>query len=242
MNSINWSRIVVQIVYYFFSYFKVAKDNEKINFSVPTGNFGDIYAGYVAKKMGLPINKLIIATNSNDILKRVVNTGIYKPSKVEHTVSPSMDIQVASNFERLIFDVCSCNSDKIIKLMNDLNERGEFKLEKNELEEINKNFCSESLSEKETKSVIKDIYKKQEILIDPHTAVAIGVVNKISLEGNTVILATAHPSKFSETVMKVTGIKPDLPENLKGILVGKEKYEKLPKDLKKVQNYILERV
>jgi len=242
VNSINWSRIVVQIVYYFFSYFKIATGNEKINYSVPTGNFGDIYAGYIAKKMGLPINKLIIATNNNDILKRVVNTGIYKPSKVEHTVSPSMDIQVASNFERLIFDVCSCNSDKIIKLMNDLNERGEFKLEKNELEEINKNFCSESLSEKETKSVIKDIYKKQEILIDPHTAVAIGVVNKISLEGNTVILATAHPSKFSETVMKVTGIKPDLPENLKNILVGKEKYEKLPKDLKKIQNYILEKV
>ena len=130
---------------------------------------------------------------------------------------------------------------KIIKLMNDLNERGEFKLEKNELEKINENFCSESLSEEETKSVIKDIYRKQEILIDPHTAVAIGAANKISLEGNTVILATAHPSKFSETVMKATGIKSDLPENLKNILTGKEKYEKLPKDLEKIKNYILER-
>jgi len=118
VNSINWSRIVVQIVYYFFSYFKIAKEDEKINCSVPTGNFGDIYAGYIAKKMGLPINKLIIATNSNDILKRVVNTGIYKPLKVEHTVSPSMDIQVASNFERLIFDVYSCDSNKTLKLMN----------------------------------------------------------------------------------------------------------------------------
>ena len=98
VNSINWSRIVIQIVYYFFSYFKVAKENEKINFSVPTGNFGDIYAGYIAKKMGLPINKLIIATNSNDILKRTVNTGIYKPLKVEHTVSPSMDIQSCEQF------------------------------------------------------------------------------------------------------------------------------------------------
>ena len=126
--------------------------------------------------------------------------------------------------------------------MNDLNGRGEFKLEKNELEKINKNFCSESLSEEETKSVIKDVYKKQKILIDPHTAVAIGVVNKMSLEGNTVILATAHPSKFSETVMKATGIKPNLPEDLKNILNGKEKYEKLPKDLRKIQNYILERV
>jgi len=242
VNSINWSRIVVQIVYYFFSYFKVAKRSEKINFSVPTGNFGDIYAGYVAKKMGLPINKLIIATNSNDILKRTISTGIYKPLKVEHTVSPSMDIQVASNFERLVFDVCYCDSNKTLKLMNDLNEIGEFKLEKEELKKIKESFCSESLSEEETKSVIKEVYKNQKMLIDPHTAVAIGAVNKISLEGNTIILATAHPSKFSDVVMKETGIKPELPENLKNILDKKEKYEKLPQDLKKIQNYILERV
>ena len=152
-----------------------------------------------------------------------------------------MDIQVASNFERLIFDACSYNSDKTIKLMKDLSERGEFNLEKEELKKIKTNFCSESLSEEDTTSVIKDIYKNQKILIDPHTAVAIGAVNKMSLEGNTVILATAHPSKFSETVMKATGIKPDLPENLQNILIGKEKYEKMPKDLKKIQNYILER-
>ena len=242
VNSINWARIVVQIVYYFFSYFKIATKDEKINCSVPTGNFGDIYAGYIAKKMGLPINKLIVATNSNDILKRAVNTGIYKPLKVEHTISPSMDIQIASNFERLIFDVCSCNSNKTLQLMNDLNERGEFNLEKEELKKIKESFCSESLSDEETKSVIKEVYKNQKMLIDPHTAVAIGVVNKISLEGNTVILATAHPSKFSDVVMEETGIKPELPENLKNILDKKEKYEKLPKDLKKIQNYILKRV
>jgi len=242
VNSINWSRIVVQIVYYFFSYFKIATKDEKINCSVPTGNFGDIYAGYIAKKMGLPINKLIVATNSNDILKRAINTGIYKPLKVEHTISPSMDIQIASNFERLIFDVCSCNSNKTLQLMNDLNERGEFNLEKEELKKIKESFCSESLSDEETKSVIKEVYKNQKMLIDPHTAVAIGAVNKISLEGNTVILATAHPSKFSDVVMKETGIKPELPENLKNILIKKEKYEKLPKDLKKIQNYILERI
>ena len=242
VNSINWSRIVIQIVYYFYSYFKVAKENEKINFSVPTRNFGDIYAGYVAKKMGLPINKLIIATNSNDILKRAISTGTYKPLEVQHTVSPSMDIQVASNFERLVFDVCSTDSNKILKLMDNLNKRGEFKLEKEELEKIKENFCSESLSEKETKLVIKEVYKNQKILIDPHTAIAIGAVNKISLEGNTVILATAHPSKFSDVVMKETGIRPELPENLKNILDKKEKYEKLPKDIKKIQNYILKRI
>ena len=242
VNSINWLRIAVQIVYYFFSYFKITEKDEKINFSVPTGNFGNIYAGYIAKMMGLPINKLVIATNSNDILKRTVNTGIYKPLKVEHTVSPSMDIQIASNFERLIFDACSYNSNRMLKLMDDLNLRGEFKLEKEELRKIRESFCSESLSEGETKSVIKEVYKNQGMLIDPHTAVAIGVINKISLEGNTAILATAHPSKFSDVVMKETGIKPNLPENLKNILVKKEKYEKLPKDLKKIQNYILERI
>jgi len=242
VNSINWVRIAIQIVYYFYSYFKVAKESEKINFSVPTGNFGDIYAGYMAKKMGLPINKLIIATNSNDILKRTINTGIYKPLKVQHTVSPSMDIQVASNFERLVFDVCSSDSNKTLKLMNDLNEKGEFKLEKEELKKIKENFCSESLSEKETKSVIKEVYKNQKILIDPHTAIAIGAVNKVSLEGDTVILATAHPSKFSDVVMKETGIKPELPENLKTTLDKKEKYEKLPKDIKKIKNYILEKI
>jgi threonine synthase len=153
-----------------------------------------------------------------------------------------MDIQVASNFERLIFDVYSCDSNKTLKLMNDLNEKGEFKIEKDELRKIRDNFCSESLSEKETKSVINETYKNQGMLIDPHTAVAIGAVNKISLEGNTVILATAHPSKFSDVVMKETNIKPELPEDLKNILVEKEKYEKLPKDLKKIQNYILERI
>ena len=242
VNSINWSRIVIQIVYYFFSYFYIAQKNEKINFSVPTGNFGDIYAGYIAKKMGLPINKLIIATNRNDILKRVINTGLYKPLKVEHTLSPSMDIQIASNFERLIFDIYSCDSNKTLKFMSDLSKQGEYKLGDVELKRIRENFCSESLSEEETKSVIKKIYLSQGGLIDPHTAVGIGAAKKILLEGDIVALATAHPSKFSDVVIKETGIKPELPENLKNILVEKEKYKKLPNDLENVQKYILENI
>ena len=242
VNSINWSRIVVQIVYYFFSYFKIAKEGKKINFSVPTGNFGDIYAGYVAKKMGLPINKLIIATNNNDILKRVFDTGIYKPLKVKHTISPSMDIQVASNFERLIFDICSCDSNETLKLMNDLNERGELTLKKENLNKIHASFFSGSLSEEETRLVIGEIYKKEGTLIDPHTAVAVGIANKVSLEGDIVVLGTAHPAKFSDVVMKETSKKPELPENLKEILNQKEKFEELPNDLKKVKDYILDRV
>jgi threonine synthase len=242
VNSINWVRIAAQVVYYFFSYFKVAKDGEKINFSVPTGNFGDIYAGYIAKKMGLPINKLIIATNNNDILKRVVNTGVYKPLKVKQTISPSMDIQVASNFERLLFDVYSSDSKKILEKMNSLKEKGEFEIEKKYLEEINKVFCSESLSEEETRQVINKTYKDQGILIDPHTAVAIGVTKKMPIDGKVIVLATAHPAKFFDVVMKETNIKPELPDNLKYVLNDKENYMQLPKDLKKVKEYILENI
>ena len=242
VNSINWARIIFQIVYYFNCYFKICNLEEKINFSVPTGNFGDIYAGYFAKKMGLPINKLIIATNKNDILKRAIKTGHYKPLKVEHTISPSMDIQVASNFERLIFDVYSNDSKKTSELMNELTKKGEFEIEKNKLQKIKDSFFSESLSEEETISTISEIYKKHGILIDPHTAVGIGAAKKISLKENIVVLATAHPSKFSDVVEKATGVKPELPENLQNILVEKENYDKLPKDLEKVKNYILERI
>ena len=153
-----------------------------------------------------------------------------------------MDIQVASNFERLIFDVCSSNSNETLRLMNDLNEKGEFTLKKENLDKIRESFFSESLSEEETKLVINETYKKEGILVDPHTAVAIGVANKISLEDETVVLATAHPAKFSEVVMKETNIKPDLPENLKKILNQKERIETLPNDLNKVKDYILNRV
>ncbi len=239
VNSINWSRIVFQIVYYFFSYFRITKKDEKINYVVPTGNFGDIYAGYIAKKMGLPINKLVIATNENDILKRAVNTGLYKPQKVQHTISPSMDIQVASNFERLVFDVYSCDSDKILKLMKNFSEKNEIQIDKKELAQIRESFLSESLNDEETRLIIKRIYKNEKKLIDPHTAIGIGVAEKIKLQENTVILSTAHPAKFSEVVFNETGVKPELPENLKNILTKKEKYEKLSRDLTDIQKYIL---
>ena len=242
VNSINWLRIAIQIVYYFFSYFRVADENEKINFSVPTGNFGDIYAGYTAKKMGLPINKLVVATNQNDILKRVINTGNYKPKEVEHTVSPSMDIQVASNFERLVFDLCSEDSNRTSKLMDDLNKKGEFKLNNNEIKKIKETFLSESLSDEETKLAIKEIYKKENILIDPHTAIGIGVLKKIPLKEKTIVLATAHPSKFSDVVIKETSSKPELPENLKNILDSQEEYENIHNDLNDIKNYILKKI
>jgi len=192
--------------------------------------------------MGLNINKLLIATNKNDILKRVVNTGIYKPSKVQHTVSPSMDIQVASNFERLLFDISGNDPIKTSKFMEDLNNKGEFKLGNEELNNLKKNFCSESLSEEETKLMIEEMYKTQKILVDPHTAVGLDVAKKVSLNEKVIVLATAHPSKFSKVVFESTGVKPELPENMKDILSQQERYDKLSKDLKEVQNYILERI
>jgi len=138
VNSINWARIVCQIVYYFYSFFRLKKNN--ISFSVPTGNFGDIYAGYVAKKMGLPINKLIVATNKNDILQRVINTGEYKPDKVKATITPSMDIQVASNFERLLYYILDESDSKVGSLMNDLSSKNLFNLEKKEIDKIKKDL------------------------------------------------------------------------------------------------------
>ena len=192
--------------------------------------------------MGLPINKLIIASNSNDILTRVFNTGIYKPLKAKQTISPSMDIQVASNFERLIFDIHSKDSNETLKLMKDLKENGEFKIKKENLNKIHQNFCSESLSDEETKLVINNFYKKEKILIDPHTAVGIGAANKLSLKESIVVLGTAHPSKFFEAVFKETGVKPELPDSLKKILNEKEEYEKLPNNIQNVQNYILQKV
>ena len=240
VNSINWVRIVAQTVYYFFSYFKISKNNEKVSFSVPTGNFGDVYAGYVAKKMGLPINKLIVATNNNDILKRVINTGVYKPLKVVHTISPSMDIQVASNFERLIFDISSLDSKKTSKLMNDLKSHGEFKLEVEDINKIKQNFYSESLSDDETKLVIQEVFEKKKLLIDPHTAVAVGVANKISLKEKVIVLATAHPAKFYEIVESQTKVKAELPDGLKPILTKKEVFKKIPQDVEEIKSYILE--
>ena len=241
VNSINWARIMSQIINYFYAYFKVSLNGEKINFSVPTGNFGDIYAGYVAKKMGLPIDKLIIATNNNDILKRVIKSGIYKPLKVQHTVSPSMDIQVASNFERLLFDATLHNSDKVLRLMDNLTERGEFELDKDILSKIKESFCSESLTENETRKVIKETYENHKILIDPHTAVAIGAANKLRFKNKIVVLSTAHPAKFSDVVLNETKIKSELPKNLKNILVEKENFIKLPNELKKIKSYIFDR-
>ena len=240
VNSINWARIIFQIVYYFFVGLKFL--NKPINFSVPTGNFGDVYSGYVSKKMGLPIKKLIVATNENDILSRVINSGYYKPTKTKPSISPSMDIQVASNFERLLYDVVDQDDDKVKLLMDKLKNEGSYSLNKEELNKIKSDFCSSTVSDELTKQTLKNVYEQYQLLIDPHTATAFKAAELNSSDEEMLILSTAHPCKFSETVHQATGIEPKIPENIKNILNKKESYITLDNNLGAIKNYILERI
>ena len=240
VNSINWARIVCQIVYYFYSFLKLKKDN--ISFSVPTGNFGDIYAGYVAKKMGLPINKLIVATNKNDILQRVINTGEYKPDRVKPSVTPSMDIQVASNFERLLYYILDENDSKVGSLMNDLSSKRLFNLEKKEIAKIKKDFEAVKITDEETISIIDEIYKEHQFIIDPHTATGVGAAKKIKNLDNIIVLGTAHPYKFSDIIKKAIGKNLDTPENLKLNKDKKETFDIISNSNTEVKNYILNKI
>jgi len=240
VNSINWARIIFQIVYYFFVGLKFL--NKPINFSVPTGNFGDVYSGYVSKKMGLPIKKLIVATNENDILSRVINSGHYKPTKTKPSISPSMDIQVASNFERLLYDVVDQDDNKVKLLMDKLKNEGSYSLNKEELNKIKSDFCSSTVSDELTKQTLKNVYEQYQLLIDPHTATAFKAAELNSSDEEMLILSTAHPCKFFETVHQATDIEPKIPENIKNILNKKESYITLDNNLGAIKNYILERI
>ena len=240
VNSINWARIFCQIVYYFYTVFKFPQ--KKLNFSVPTGNFGDVYAGYMAKKMGLPINKLIVATNENDILQRVMNSGEYKPSKVKPSLSPSMDIQVSSNFERLLYDVLNQDDKKVSLLMQKLISEGSFRLSIDEVNKIKKNFCAIKISDAETLSIMRNFYDKNNFILDPHTATAVGASAKINNSSDTIILGTAHPYKFLETVKEATGKEVKAPKQFTNILDKKEEYDILENQVSEIKKYILGKV
>ena len=241
VNSINWARIIAQSVYYFYTYFQI-RDDRPINFSVPTGNFGDVYAGYLSKKMGLPINKFIVATNKNDILHRAISNGNYEAESVSETNSPSMDIQIASNFERLIYDLNDCDDDETRKIMHGIKEKGKYIISKDKMEKINKNFLSASMSEKEILETIKEVHIKYDIVLDPHSAIGFGSLDKVNLEGNNIVLATAHPCKFPEAIDKSIGIKPELPDKLKYVMDEKENYDIISNNLSKTQQYIMEKI
>ena len=245
VNSINWARILAQIVYFFKSALDVNLFNDGINFSVPTGNFGDVYAGYIARKMGLPIHKLLIATNKNDILKRTMDTGIYEKRDVVPTVAPSMDIQISSNFERLLFDLCEGNSRDVRMLMNDLTDNDAFKLSKKNLERFKKEFYSTSGTDAQLTEEISYVYKNYKRIICPHTAAGIIGARKFINErpGSKVItLATAHPIKFRETIIDTLGIKLDVPARLEKVLGVDERYDFLPAKTDLLKQFILAKV
>tara|TARA_Y100000590_G_scaffold51559_1_gene54154 strand:- start:626 stop:1351 length:726 start_codon:yes stop_codon:yes gene_type:complete len=238
VNSINWARIIAQTVYYFYSYFKL--DNKTVSFSVPTGNFGDVFAGYLAKKMGLPIDKLIVATNENDILHRAISKGDYVSRKVKETLSPSMDIQLASNFERLIYYVNNSESKITANIMKKIKQNS-YQIENNNLEIIQKDFVSESCNEQETLDIIKKNFEENNIILDPHTAVGVGVANKLSFN-DCVVLSTAHPCKFPEAIKNAINKHEKLPDELQHVLDKDETFQVLKNNTQEVKNLIKSKV
>jgi len=242
VNSINWARIIAQSVYYFYSYFLVEDNKQPINFSVPTGNFGDVYAGYLAKKMGLPINKLIVATNQNDILHRAISKGSYEVEKVHETISPSMDIQIASNFERLLYDLNDGDDIQTAEVMKNIKENGKYIIDQKKLDIINNNFLSSRMSEEEVLKTINTVYEKYSVVLDPHSAIGYGAFDKINLNGNNIVLATAHPCKFPDAIKKAINLKADLPEELMFVLNEEEKFDIIDNDVDKVKKHIKERI
>ena len=239
VNSINWARIIAQAVYYFYTCFRL-NSSKPVSFSVPTGNFGDVFAGYLAKKMGLPIDKLIVATNQNDILHRAISKGEYISKKVEQTISPSMDIQLASNFERLIYYINNSNSEITAEIMKKIKENV-YQIDKINLESIQKDFVSESCNEKETLDIIKKYFEKNNVILDPHTAVGVGVVNKLSLD-DCVVLSTAHPCKFPDATENAIKKHENLPDELKHVLNKDENFEVLKNDIEVVKNFVRSKI
>jgi len=240
VNSINWGRVMTQIVYYFTAAVALGGPMRKVSFSVPTGNFGDIFAGYVARQMGLPIEKLLIATNVNDILARALNTGRYDTGSVTPTISPSMDIQVSSNFERLLFDLYGRKGEDVMRLMQQLQQSGGFGIGEAELAKARACFLAASADEAETKATLQSSFADTGTLIDPHTAVGLAVAQK--LRGDVAIpmitLGTAHPAKFAAPVEAATGVAPQLPERIADILDREERLEDLPNDLMVIKDFI----
>ena len=238
VNSINWARIIAQAVYYFYAHFKLEKDN--ISFSVPTGNFGDVFAGYLAKKMGLPIDKLIVATNENDILHRAITKGDYISKEVRETLSPSMDIQLASNFERLIYYVNNSNSEKTAEIMKKV-KKNSYQIEKRDLDIIQKDFLSESCNEKETLGIIKKNYEENGVVLDPHTAIGVGAAQKLSLN-DCVVLSTAHPCKFPDATNNAINKHEKLPKELQHVLNKNENFQVLKNSTDEVKKFIKSKV
>ena len=239
VNSINWARIMAQIVYYFTSALSLGAPDRPVSFTVPTGNFGDIFAGYAAKRMGLPVETLTIATNDNDILARTLETGEYRMQGVVATTSPSMDIQISSNFERLLFEASGRDADTVRRYMNGLKQSGAFTIEPKELETIRDGFAAGRATMKDTAETIRSTLAASGYLLDPHTATAVHVAAGAQKSAvPNVILGTAHPAKFPAAVEQACGVSPALPAWLSHLMDAKENYTVLPSDKKMLEDHI----
>lgn len=243
VNSINWARIMAQTVYYFASAVALGAPDRRISFTVPTGNFGDVLAGYVAKRMGLSIGRLVIATNVNDILVRALETGRYETAGVEKTISPSMDIQISSNFERLLFDAFGRDSTAVVRAMDGLKQSGGFSIDEAALAMICADFDAARSDEAETAETIRRTLAETGYLLDPHTA--IGVCAAAKKRGDPAVpmvtLATAHPAKFPDAVETACGVCPALPDFLSGLLERPERIQVLDAEETAVKAHIKER-
>ena len=240
VNSINWARIVAQVVYYFYAGVALGAPHRPVSFVVPTGNFGDILAGYVAKQMGLPVARLAIATNQNDILARTLATGRYEVTGVKPSSSPSMDIEVSSNFERLLFDAHDRDAGALRGLMASLAQSGAFSPSNEALNAIRAEFDAGRADEAETAATIARVRAETGYLLDPHTAVAVAVAEKLKHDPKVpqVVLSTAHPAKFPDAVEKACGERPVLPPHLADLLDRPERTPTLPNDLAAIRGYI----
>ncbi|MDA7947301.1 MAG: threonine synthase [Hyphomicrobiaceae bacterium] len=239
VNSINWARIMAQTVYYFTSAVALGAPERTVSFCVPTGNFGDVFAGYAASRMGLPVGRLVIATNTNDILARTLKTGRYEPKDVVATSSPSMDIQVSSNFERLIFEAAGRDGDRVCTLMKALADDGNFTLAESELTAMSDLFLSEAVNEKDVGETIGSVARETGYVCDPHTAVGIAAARRVARrEEPMVTLATAHPAKFPDAVAAATGSSPGMPERLQQRLGAEEHYDVIANDYDTLTEFI----
>jgi threonine synthase len=241
VNSINWARIVAQTVYYFTAAVSLGAPRRKIAFTAPTGNFGDIYAGYVALRMGLPIDRLVIATNVNDILARTLATGTYELRDVVPTTSPSMDIQVSSNFERLLFDAYDRDAGAVRTLMGSLAQSRRFTLAARALSQIRAVFTADRADEEEVAATMRTVRRETGNFVDPHTAVGIAVAEKELRDPALpmVVLSTAHPAKFPEAVEAACGARPALPDWLSDLNQRPERMTPLPVDQSAVERFVL---
>ncbi|MEA2934195.1 MAG: threonine synthase [Variibacter sp.] len=241
VNSINWTRILAQIVYYFVAAVAVGAPSRKVAFTVPTGNFGDIFAAYAAMHMGLPVDRLMIATNANDILTRTLANGVYEVRGVTPTQSPSMDIQVSSNFERLLFEASGRDASVVRGLMGSLTQSGRFALSSAALSHIRANFSADHADENETAATIRTIRRETGYLADPHTAVALAVAEKQAPSAETpmIVLSTAHPAKFPDAVAAACGVRPELPEWLAHLTERNERFARLRPDVSELELFVV---